>query len=124
MERYYDGDQEALFKAAHVINPYVKPKRESKVMAERVFICLCVSHLRQIKPTTFKPTHTHLDEEHFKCFVSKILSNSMTSGKMKTEIFLFSFPDLPCLNDGGLRHLFSQVSIHKHDWIAVRTPFL
>lgn len=34
MERYYDGDQEALFKAAHVINPYVKPKRESKVMTE------------------------------------------------------------------------------------------
>lgn len=31
MERYYDGDQEALFKAAHVINPYIKPKRESKV---------------------------------------------------------------------------------------------
>lgn len=34
MERYYDGDQEALFKAAHVINPYVKPKRESKVMTD------------------------------------------------------------------------------------------
>lgn len=31
MERYYDGDQEALFKAAHVINPYVKPKKEPKV---------------------------------------------------------------------------------------------
>jgi hypothetical protein len=31
MERYYDGDQEALFKSAHVINPYIKPKRESKV---------------------------------------------------------------------------------------------
>jgi len=31
MERFYDGDQEALFKAAHVINPYVKPKKEPKV---------------------------------------------------------------------------------------------
>lgn len=37
MERYYDGDQEALFKAAHVINPYVKPKRDSKVMTEQRF---------------------------------------------------------------------------------------
>ncbi|CRK86900.1 CLUMA_CG000722, isoform A [Clunio marinus] len=43
MERYYDGDQEALFKAAHVINPYVKPKRESKTfrcsMMEDCDIC-------------------------------------------------------------------------------------
>lgn len=31
MERFYDGDQEALFKAAHVINPYMKPKKEPKV---------------------------------------------------------------------------------------------
>lgn len=31
MERFYDGDQEALFKAAHVINPYVQPKKEPKV---------------------------------------------------------------------------------------------
>ena len=31
MERYYDGDQEALFKAAHVINPYMKPKTQPKV---------------------------------------------------------------------------------------------
>lgn len=31
MERFYDGDQEALFKAAHVINPYVVPKKEPKV---------------------------------------------------------------------------------------------
>jgi hypothetical protein len=34
MERYYDGDQEALFKAAHVINPYMKAKRDSKVILE------------------------------------------------------------------------------------------
>lgn len=38
MERYYDGDQEALFKSAHVINPYVKPKKEAKVMTELVFV--------------------------------------------------------------------------------------
>jgi ariadne-1 len=31
MERFYDGDQEALFKAAHVVNPYNKPKKDSKV---------------------------------------------------------------------------------------------
>jgi hypothetical protein len=31
MERFYDGDQEALFKAAHVINPYMVPKKEPKV---------------------------------------------------------------------------------------------
>lgn len=31
MERFYDGDQEALFKAAHVINPYMIPKKEPKV---------------------------------------------------------------------------------------------
>lgn len=35
MERYYDGDQEALFKAAHVINPYVKPNRQSQVSLQR-----------------------------------------------------------------------------------------
>ncbi|XP_070504016.1 E3 ubiquitin-protein ligase ariadne-1-like [Chironomus tepperi] len=43
MERFYDGDQEALFKAAHVINPYVKPKKEPKTfrcsMMEDCEIC-------------------------------------------------------------------------------------
>lgn len=31
MERYYDEDQDALFKSAHVVNPNIKPKRDSKV---------------------------------------------------------------------------------------------
>lgn len=29
--RYYDGDQDALFKEAHIINPYKKPNSSSKV---------------------------------------------------------------------------------------------
>lgn len=55
MERYYDGDQEALFKAAHVINPYVKPKRESKVISLLFFI-ISVSAI-DLPPAP----HTHLD---------------------------------------------------------------
>lgn len=54
MERYYDGDQEALFKAAHVINPYVKPKRESKVMTENL-VCLFTYTNRA------NDLHIHLD---------------------------------------------------------------
>lgn len=55
MERYYDGDQEALFKAAHVINPYVKPKKEAKVTTHVVFVRRVASAM----PSTF--THIHLD---------------------------------------------------------------
>lgn len=43
MERYYDGDQEALFKAAHVINPYVKPKKEAKVMTRQLYLSLSLN---------------------------------------------------------------------------------
>jgi len=39
MERFYDGDQEALFKAAHVINPYVTQKKEPKVIVMRAVWC-------------------------------------------------------------------------------------
>lgn len=47
MERYYDGDQEALFKAAHVINPYMKPKTQPKVSQNSYnsyFIMIFVLH--------------------------------------------------------------------------------
>lgn len=54
MERYYDGDQEALFKTAHVINPYLKPKRESKVTTEN-FVYL-FTHTNRANDL-----HTHLD---------------------------------------------------------------
>lgn len=76
MERYYDGDQEALFKAAHVINPYVKPKREAKVTTESrsrpVFI--------YTKIVCQRPSHTSsgraFRQHHPKCaFVCEVFSS-------------------------------------------------
>lgn len=32
--------------------------------------------------------------------------------------------DLPLLDDGGLRHLLSQISIHEYDWTAMWSPLL
>lgn len=79
MERYYDGDQEALFKTAHVINPYLKPKRESKVTTEN-FVYL-FTHTNRANDL-----HTHLDSLSIvRAVVWKILSSfvalTVTSGK-------------------------------------------
>lgn len=35
MERYYDGDQEAFFRDAHVINPFNKPSAVTRTKARR-----------------------------------------------------------------------------------------
>jgi hypothetical protein len=65
MERFYDGDQEALFKAAHVINPYMVPKKEPKVKRDSLIIVRFVSRV----PITF----AHLDSiTHFLTFFSPL----------------------------------------------------
>lgn len=73
MERYYDGDQEALFKAAHVINPYVKPKRESKVMTDvemsTTFTHLDTDSFDYLARGSFSLTFNDLPEKLFLCHV-------------------------------------------------------
>lgn len=85
MERYYDGDQEALFKAAHVINPYVKPKKELKVMTEKLFIYV----LAPIVPTTF--THIWIRTSSASCVRlcgERVLSTrSLTSRSLPGKSF-------------------------------------
>ena len=63
MERYYDGDQEALFKAAHVINPYVKPNRGAKVMT--LFCLFCVLSANDL--------HSHLDKSEHRAYMKTFL---------------------------------------------------
>lgn len=107
MERYYDGDQEALFKAAHVINPYIKPKRESKVIAGRVE-CL---HRQGEK--AMSTTFTRTDAMRSSCEYLRTFSFSSKNCFRETRKvfprlqgnFLVIFHlilELPRVNDGGL----------------------
>lgn len=111
MERYYDGDQEALFKAAHVINPYVKPKRESKVGNRKAHLPIYTF----TEPTTFTPHH--LDTRHsfasdervcveilfFLLFLRSLLSRSLP-GKTRS----ISEKVLICLLSSSLRPFVSR----------------
>lgn len=69
MERFYDGDQEKLFKDAHVINPFRKPSTVNKPK-----VCSLTHHKR--------PIHTSL----YFIFLDKKIWN----GRLRDMLFVIS----------------------------------
>ncbi|CAO1442270.1 unnamed protein product [Diamesa serratosioi] len=82
MERYYDGDQEALFKAAHVINPYMKPKTQPKTFrASMMEDCeICFLKYQYVSMTGLECGHRFCKQ----CWVEYLTTKIMEEGLCKS----------------------------------------
>lgn len=80
-ERYYDGDQDALFKEAHIINPYKKPPNSSSKdsrFAPRTEECeICLMNIPRNMMTGIACGHRFCTECWKEYLTSKIMDQGM-----------------------------------------------
>lgn len=67
MEKYYDGDQEAFFRAAHVINPFNKPVPVTRPKLRRSGTEEC-----EICFSNFPPSVSNLNNTFTTCHVGDV----------------------------------------------------